>query len=111
MLLSKGARWDMRTRQRMGLVELVTSGRSNGCKDVLTLVLQRQPALRTLVLRVGEGGSGEMEETGDALQFVKALQRRYLPDMLSFEDLTSLGVCVCVCVSVCLCVCVSVCWS
>ena len=78
VLLSRGARSDTRTRQRMGLVELVTSGRSPGCKDVLLLVLRHQPALRTLLLHEHDGASVN--------SISEVLHQRYASDIVAFQD-------------------------
>jgi hypothetical protein len=94
VLLSHGARCDARTRQRMGLLEVIMAGRGQGCTDVLHLVLQRQPALRTMLLHTsaaGADGRGCQEEAGLATNLAQAVAQRYAPELLTVEDFSFPG--------------------
>jgi len=89
VLLSHGARCDARTRQRMGLLEVIMAGRGQGCTDVLHLVLQRQPALRTMLLHAsaaGADGRGCREEAALATNLAQSVAQCYAPELLTVED-------------------------
>ena len=83
----------------MGLIEMVTTGSARGqdCTGVLHFVLNRQPALRTLLLHASHascaaaGGGSEEVVAGEAVvgEVVAALQQRYTPQMLTIERLDS----------------------
>jgi hypothetical protein len=83
----------------MGLIEMVTTGSARGqdCTGVLHFVLNRQPALRTLLLHASHascaaaGGGSEEVVASEAVvgQVVEALQQRYTPQMLTIERLDS----------------------
>ena len=84
----------------MGLIEMVTTGSARGqdCTGVLHFVLNRQPALRTLLLHASHawcaaaGGGSEEVVASEAVvgEVVEALQQRYTPQMLTIERLDSL---------------------